>query len=256
MNQGYNNVFEQCKIISDNTTDDYTNFREKKEFNFLVNNDPEPDEEALIIGKNINSDIFKQYLNVRKSKLGYTNNIKYTELDNLDSRHYMMSCFIYNFFKKNNIPLTNILEIGGGFGNWCYINEIIMKYTSWTIVDLDFVIKLQKWFLKKELTDIKKVKFISTENISEIEDNEEIYNIAICAHSLSEVSKEYFDDYVNNFLIKKAKYIFYAYHKYLPNIHLINYKKETLDANFEIKDSFLSEKGIVNNIIYSNPNIN
>ena len=31
MNQGYSYVFEQCKIISDNTTDNYTNFREKKD---------------------------------------------------------------------------------------------------------------------------------------------------------------------------------------------------------------------------------
>ena len=75
-------------------------------------------------------------------------------LDNLDSRHYMMSCFVYDYFKQNNISLTNILEIGGGFGNWSYINENIMKYNKWTIIDLDFVIKLQKWFLEKELIDI------------------------------------------------------------------------------------------------------
>ena len=66
----------------------------------------------------------------------------------------MMSCFVYDYFKQNNISLTNILEIGGGFGNWSYINENIMKYNKWTIIDLDFVIKLQKFFLEKKLIDI------------------------------------------------------------------------------------------------------
>ena len=73
--------------------------------------------------------------------------VKFSTLDNLDTRHYMMSCFVYNYFKQKNVSLTNILEIGGGFGTWRYINEHIMKYNKWTIIDLDFVIKLQKRIL-------------------------------------------------------------------------------------------------------------
>jgi hypothetical protein len=30
MNKGYEDIFNNCKIISSNTNDDYTNFREKK----------------------------------------------------------------------------------------------------------------------------------------------------------------------------------------------------------------------------------
>jgi hypothetical protein len=251
MNKGYEDVFNNCKIISNNTNDDYTNFREKKEFEFLINNNPEPDYEALTIGKSINNDLFEEYLNIKKSNLGYGNTVKFSKLDNLDSRHYMMSCFVYNYFKQNNISLTNILEIGGGFGNWSYINENIMKYKKWTIIDLDFVIKLQKWFLEKELIDINKINFIDTKNISKIINDEETYDITICAHSLSEISKENFDSYLLNILIKKTKYIFYAYHTRLPNINLINYKKNMLDNYFDIKCSFLSENENVNNILYS-----
>lgn len=66
MSGGYESVFNNCKIISNNSNDDYTNFREKSEFEFLVNNEPEPDEEALTIGKSINNDLFSEYLNVKK----------------------------------------------------------------------------------------------------------------------------------------------------------------------------------------------
>ena len=81
MSDGYESVFNNCKIISNNTNDDYTNFREKSEFGFSVNNEPEPDEEALTIGKSINNDLFEEYL-------GYGNIVKFSALDNLDSRHY------------------------------------------------------------------------------------------------------------------------------------------------------------------------
>ena len=46
MSDGYETIFNNCKIISNNTNDDYTNFREKEELSFLVNNEPEPDQEA------------------------------------------------------------------------------------------------------------------------------------------------------------------------------------------------------------------
>jgi hypothetical protein len=49
MSDGYESVFNNCKIISNNSNDDYTNFREKSEFEFLVNNEPEPDEETYDI---------------------------------------------------------------------------------------------------------------------------------------------------------------------------------------------------------------
>jgi len=78
-------------------------FEKKGEFEFLVNNEPEPDEEALTIGKSINNDLFSEYLNVKKSRLGYGKIVKYSTIDNLDSRHYMMSCFIYDYFTPLNI---------------------------------------------------------------------------------------------------------------------------------------------------------
>ena len=46
-----------------------------------MNNEPEPDQEALLIGKSINNDLFEEYL-------GYGNIVKFSALDNLDSRHY------------------------------------------------------------------------------------------------------------------------------------------------------------------------
>ena len=109
--------------------------------------------------------------------------------------------------------------------------------------------------MEKELIDIKKIHFVDANNISNIINNKEAYDIAICSHSLSELSKTDFDNYLFNVLITKAKYIFYSYHKYLPNINLINYKKNMLDKYFTIKSCFFSENENVNKILYSNINL-
>ena len=229
---------------------DFSKFRERDEFCFLVNNNPIPDGEALQIGRTINESLFNEYLNLNKSKLGYGDNVKYSPLDNLDSRHYMMSCFITNYFRKNNLSLSNILEIGGGFGNWCYINESIMNFNKWTIIDFDFVISLQKWFLQKEMNDFDKILFVDTNNIDKISNDGGLYDIVICAHSLSETSKDNFDNYLKNILIDKTKYLFYGYHTTLPNENLIKYKKNKIDEYFDIVDSFSSQNNYVNNVLY------
>jgi hypothetical protein len=47
MEDGYDDVFVRCKQINNNKYEnDYTDFREREEFGFLVNNNPLPDQEA------------------------------------------------------------------------------------------------------------------------------------------------------------------------------------------------------------------
>ena len=52
MENGYDNVFVRCKQINNSKNEnDYTNFREREDFGFLVNNNPIPDQKALTICK-------------------------------------------------------------------------------------------------------------------------------------------------------------------------------------------------------------
>ena len=48
----------------------------------------------------------------------------------------------------NEIP-KNIVEIGGGYGNWLHINTI-HNFDKWTILDLPHILKLQKWYLENQ----------------------------------------------------------------------------------------------------------
>lgn len=240
----YEHIFENCENKFKNKFD---KFREEEEFSFLVNNNSEPDNEALQLGKSFDNNLFQKYLNVKKSRLGFSNKIPYVDLDNLDSKHYMMSCFIFSYFLKENIDIKNILEIGGGFGNWCYINQDIINFEKWCIIDLEFVTKLQKWFLNKEMKEINKVSIYNTQQLDEINTN---FDLLICSHSLSEISKLKFNIYMKKIIKTKVKYFFYAYHMTLPNKNLITYKKKEIEKVFTEIKSFYSEEKRVHNILY------
>ena len=251
---GYENIFIECEKISERSEVSFEKFRELKQFSFLVNNDEHPDEEAITIGKKFDEQMYLKYVNGRKTKLGYGEEIKYSNFDGLDSRHYMLNVFLFNELNKINVnEFNNILEIGGGFGNWLYINEFLIKFNKWYIIDLNFVIKLQEWFLKKEFVNKCKYELISCDEYNNVLQNHQI-DLCIATHSLSELSKEKFDEYIN-FIQNNVKYFFYSYHTFLPNKHLINYKKDQIDLYFDKINFFYCENNNVINILYKNKNI-
>ena len=43
-----------------------------------------------------------------------------------------MSIILFNYLNSNNIHINNIVEIGGGFGNWLRLNNQIQKLQSLT----------------------------------------------------------------------------------------------------------------------------
>src|SRR5215831_7238053 len=84
-----------------------------------------------------------------KSVLGYTWKEDYRQGDVVDCRHIMISAFIFGL---QAWPAgIRIVEVGGGFGNWVRLNHSVMDYACWTIVDLAFVSRLQRWYLEKEV---------------------------------------------------------------------------------------------------------
>ena len=250
---GYENVFVECEKISYNSDNSFEKFRELDQFSFLVNNDENPDEEAISIGKKINEQMYLEYVNGRKTKLGYGEKVKYSSFDGLDSRHYMLNVFLFSELNKINInEFNNILEIGGGFGNWLYINENLIKFNKWYIIDLDFVLKLQKWFLNTELVNEYNYELVSCNKYNTLLKNLKI-DLCIATHSLSEFSKQKFDEYMN-FIKNNVKYFFYSYHRFLPDKNLIQYKKDKIDFYFDKISFFYCENNNVLNILYKNKN--
>ena len=254
----YDEDFCNCEYVyNQNINIDFDGFRNSKEFFFLDNRNPEPDIDALNIGREINNSLMEKYLKVKKSKLGYKNALKnqYSDCDQLDSRHYMMSCFIFSYLNSISFNPDNILEIGGGFGNWCYINQDIVNYKKWTILDLPFVTNLQRWFINKELKDVSRINLISYSDNNDYKNlinQKNVFDLIIATHSLSELKMEIFNEYLNK-ILTKTKYLFYAYSKKQHNGQGNPQDKiDLLNKHFLKVKEINSERGVTGNIIYKN----
>lgn len=247
--KSYNSVFENGKNDASclDVESIFSNFRDNPgPYKFLTATAKEkknPDTEALDIAKNINSKLVTTYLQKIKPLLGYSTKENYVEIDAIDSRHIMMSTIIVNYLGKD---IKKIVEIGGGFGNWARINEDIINFDSWTIIDLGFVLKLQKWYLSNVLFDYSKIVFLNAEELDHaIAD----IDLVIGAHSLSEIDLYFFKKYLE-LILSNTKYFFYSTHVTLPSKELVNYKLTLLDEQFDRVVTVVSENQKVLNILY------
>jgi len=241
--EGFKPFFENSRLQQ---RMDFSFFRLDPSFYFLSpgsDKSYEPDVEAISIACGQDPHLFLKYLNIEKPNLGYGSHPFYP-LDKVDCRHVMMS--ILSFGKVKNA--RTVLEIGGGWGNWCRLNMTAHPIDHWSIVDLDFVLELQKWYLKQTLSQnqFNKISFIDAEK----ENFQGNFDIAICAHSLSELSMDDFNKYLP--VLNRCKYIFYAFHRHYPTINMSLEKEDILMKNFSIMQLTHSEDELVHNLLLKN----
>ena len=245
--EGFTNYEEQYSKSEIN----FSNFRTNPIFQFVTHNG-QLDFSALNDAYKQDKDLFSNYLDIPKSNLGYNKNLKYKFLDRADSRHIMMSTIITSHKRDYN----TIVEIGGGYGNWYRLNRTIMQFKKWYIIDLPFVLDLQKWYLKNEVNKIDKLRFISAYEIDYIQSNlvnKQNIDLVIGAHSLSEMSMKDFNFYYEN-IIKRSSYFFYAGHFFNFGYTLAKKKLKLISESFSLIKSIESEKGSAINNLYVNKN--
>ena len=238
---GYDHLFEAER----NEPHDFEHFRTNKKYGFAVpygNQADEPDYEAL--GKALA--LYPAYAGILmydKPDLGYGNGLKYCKCDVIDSRHIMMLCHLHSFREIfwNKI----VIEIGGGWGNWAYLTRAI----NWTIVDLPWMLELQKWFIKESGLIRGNIKYVSNDDSSDFANKLDSVELLIGSHSLSEFNWETFEQYAIDYF-PKTKYFYYATHLTKPSPSLVTKKLDYIEQYFERVDTLLSEKDTVVNILY------
>ena len=225
----------------------FESFRtERKIYGYIDNGDNPPDENAVSISKNINEELYNKYVEHNKNKLilGYKNSTQeHASYTQLDSRHIMMSVLLFTWLPQK---VENIVEIGGGFGNWVRLN-MIQSFKKWTIIDLPHMIELQEWYLNKENISKQKYELISALNYDKWNSKKESYDLVIGTHSLSEFKFEVFKDYFKK-VVMKADYFFFCY--CIPFSECIDLKLRFIDENFMLLNSVLSEGNNVANNLY------
>jgi hypothetical protein len=251
VDEGFASLFAACEARSHAA--DYSRFRDDRAFHFAVPVGSQrlgPDYEALGRAASFDVDLCARYMKRPKSTLGYADEAQYQRWDAIDSRHIMMSTFI---FGSRAWPAgIRIVEIGGGFGNWVRLNHSIIDYASWTIVDLAFMSRLQRWYLEREvgpLADLK-VELVDSETYPEWNRlSFDGADLVIGAHSLSELDWATFCEYFDS-VVSKAPVFFYATQRARPSVELVNRKLERIRERFTEERYFLSESGQVANILF------
>lgn len=225
----------------------FENFRDQYDaYHFLLPVGPDraaPDHEAIGIAVLTDLPLATAYLAKIKPDVGYAKREDYVPLDAIDSRHLMMSTLI---FSKLGRRIRNIVEIGGGFGNWVRLNEGIIDFDSWKIIDLPFVCELQRWYLSRTLYQSQaKVRVVAVNDVADFVNAE----LTIAAHSLSELSHDTFTGYVDGPL-RRTRYLFYAANMVYPSRDSALSKLEVLDERFKRISETWHYGGQVVNILY------
>lgn len=207
------------------------------------------DQEAINIAKLTDRLLAEEYLKKEKPLTGYSSPNKFVPLDSVDSRHIMMNTIIFSKLGKD---VKNIVEIGAGFGNWIRLNHDIINFNKWTMVDLEFVSKLQRWYVNQTIPN-NKAQFVSIDTDSTWINNVEPIDLVIGSHSLSEISLDIFTMYYDK-VFPHTQYLFYAAHKSQPSKELLRTKLNMISEKFKVITEVESSAGKVINILYEKKN--
>lgn len=237
--------------------DEYAKFTDKEDLiaNFMSHDiiygfihccDRPPELEADKLSCMIDPQMYKRFRwnNERKVPIGYsTFSMENFAYNILDSRHIMMSIILWTSLPT---PVSRVIEIGGGYGNWLRLNYGVSVFDNWTIIDLPHLIELQARYFQAHRISSDAYTLISSRDWK---DHGLEGDLVIGAHSLSEMAFPIFFDYFTN-LILHCKYFFFAYHKTSPSEAIIQVKLQLIENNFRVIKSYLSESDKVVSVLY------
>ena len=111
------------------------------------------------------------------------------------SLDYLLAIEEYFFCSDILNNIENVCEIGAGFGRTCHTFLSLGNIAQYTIIDLPEVLALSKAYLSKALSkkDYLKIKFISAENYSSVNNVGLVINIDSLQEMPLQVGKTYLD---------------------------------------------------------------
>jgi len=157
-------------------------------------------------------------------------------LDGVESRHIAV---LTALLAQTGASLGNVVEIGGGYGNCLRLLDGIAEINSWTIIDMPYILDLQRWFLHNAGVE-RPVLYLPADSPDEYA---ELWpDIVIGIHSLSEISAEDFEVYYEG-LIRRSPLLYYVSQVSGPSDWLIREKLAIIRTDFDLRYSRLYEGG-------------
>jgi putative sugar O-methyltransferase len=181
----------------------FKNFRTNKFYNEILEHvTKEEGEKYLNIVKNKNINLFKKIEKYKNNdKIGSPLVFKYDvgELSPTTIRYIkVLSDLIENF---GDLDGMDIVEIGCGYGGQSKIIMDTFNIKSYTLIDLEPVLKLTKKYLESFDLDLSKIKFKTLSNL----DNDVSYDLFISNYAYTECDKKIQLDYFDKVLSKSSK---------------------------------------------------
>ena len=222
---GYSDIFKFHKNAALNVdpSKSYSEFKSHPElYNFIIAVNQNPDSPSLQQAISINPLTAFELIQKGGSRAGGY----FGCIDVVECRHILMLAFLKNYIGDKS--LGNVLEIGGGYGNFVRLATNIFKWEDWCIIDLEYISQLQKWFLGTEKISLDRVHFMSEDHLQPY-----IADTIIGTHSLSEFDMDTFINYYERY-IQRAQRLFYVSHVSMPSPELLKLKFDMIRADFEL----------------------
>lgn len=240
----YKHIFDEAIKVASETEfrNTFETFHDHPElFHFIIAPPSQlgTDTEAIEQATEINSTFTAKLIDKGPSLIGNGS----TEIDGVESRHILTLTYLLN---QIGTEWGNVVEIGGGYGNYLRLVQDIVSYKSWSIVDLDYILDLQQWVFRNLGIDTSNVHSIkSTEQLSINPD------LVIGVHSLSEFAAADFLNYYRTIIVK-SKYFFYVTQQEYPSIALLRFKAQEIAKNFKLLDYAFYENGTSVMLMFEN----
>lgn len=226
----FKHIFDKASKVAESSDykDTFSDFHNHPElYHFIVapQSQQTSDTEALAMAAEINKPITDLLLSKGPSLIGSGS----TTLDGVESRHILTLVYLLDNLGDY---WGNVVEIGGGYGNYLRLIQDIVKYDSWSTIDLDYILDLQEWFYSSLSIDTSNVSKVKS---TDIEAQENLRpDIVIAVHSLSELSLEDFQSYFDR-VISKSTLMYYVTHRSIPSPGLLKRKLDIIQTAFEVR---------------------
>lgn len=188
---------------------DLTNFKRDSYYIGFVGNDVRPKETVEAFDKVVNSEYVSKNDVIGNPML-----------------HNGKSAATLRFMKvveeTNDAFISDIVEIGGGYGGQCLVYNEMNKNINYTIVDLPEALELSKAYLKANEIECS---FISSDKFTKLE-----CCLLISDYCLSELDEKGIDFYLDNIKFKYGYFTINGMFEYIPNkLKELGYKVEIED---------------------------
>jgi hypothetical protein len=244
----YTPVFKEAAKLAEavdygKTFEDFHNHPELYHFIIAPDGQLGSDNRAIEQAQRINLGIFQELYDKGPSLLGNGS----PEIDGVESRHILILTYLIS---RLGDKWGEVIEIGGGYGNYPRLVDNIVEVSSWSIIDLAYISDLQCWFLWKSGIDTSKITCYAFEDMRrdlQSYDSEPVgYDLLLGVHSLSEFDLETFNIYLP--IINKARWFCYVSQTNNPSKELLDKKQEIIRKQFTLEDKLEYEGGA--SIIY------